>query len=73
VNADELAARVHAASRDFAAVAVDLADAATRLRAIAGGIRLAGPTADALADADRTVTGCGQLLRELRQGASDGA
>jgi hypothetical protein len=68
VNADELAARAHAASRDFAAVAVDLADAATRLRAIAGGIRLAGPTPDALADADRVLVGCNSLLCELRQG-----
>jgi hypothetical protein len=64
----ELATRAHAAPRDHANIADDLADAAIRLRAIAGGIRLAGPTPDALADVDRTVTGCGALLRELRQG-----
>ena len=71
MNPAELAARAHAAPRDFAAVAVDLAEAATRLRAIAGGIRLGGPTPDAIADADRTVTGCGALLRELRQGLAN--
>jgi hypothetical protein len=67
VNPAEITARAHAAPRDHASIAEDLAEAATRLRAIAGGIRLAGPTPDALADADRTVTGCGALLRELRQ------
>lgn len=53
--------------RDSAAIAADLAEAATRLRAIAGGIRLGGPTPGALADADGTVTGCGRLVAELRQ------
>lgn len=56
------------AQRDYATIAVDLAAAAGRLRALAGGIRLGGPTPEALADADRTVIGCGALLRELRQG-----
>lgn len=72
MNPAELADRAHAAPRDHTSIAEDLAEAATRLRAIAGGIRLAGPTPDALADADRTVTGCGALLRELRQEACDG-
>jgi hypothetical protein len=53
--------------RHFATIALDLAGAATRLRAIAGGIRLGGPTADAITQADCIVTGCGSLLRELRQ------
>lgn len=57
------------APRNTATVAVDLAAAATRLRAIAGGIRLGGPMPDALAEADRTIAGIGGLLRELRQGA----
>ena len=55
------------APRDTAAIATDLADAATRLRAIAGGIRLGGPTPDALAEADSLLTGCGRLIVELRQ------
>ncbi|HWG11128.1 MAG TPA: hypothetical protein VN693_06480 [Rhodanobacteraceae bacterium] len=67
MNPAELAARAHAVPRDYASIAVDLAEAATRLRAIAGGVRLGGPTPEALADADRIVTGCGSLLRELRQ------
>lgn len=53
--------------RHFASIALDLAAAATRLRAIAGGIRLGGPTTDAISQADSIVTGCGALLRELRQ------
>jgi len=56
-------------ARHYADTARDLADAAGRLRAIAGGIRLGGPTPETIADADRIVTGCGALLRELRQGA----
>lgn len=53
--------------RHFADIGRELADAATRLRAIAGGIRLSGPTPEAVTDADRTVTGCGRLIAELRQ------
>lgn len=62
-----LAPGIAPAPRDAAAIAADLADAATRLRAIAGGIRLAGPTPDALAEADSLLTGCGRLVVELRQ------
>ena len=58
---------VAAAPRHYADIARDLAEAATRLRAIAGGIRLGGPTPETIADADRTTTGCSALLRELRQ------
>ena len=54
-------------ARHYADTARDLADAAGRLRAIAGGIRLGGPTPETIADADRIVTGCSALLRELRQ------
>lgn len=61
--------RVASPPRHYADVARDLADAATRLRAIAGGVRLAGPTPEAVTDADRTVTGCGRLIAELRQAA----
>lgn len=55
------------APRNAADVVQELAEAATRLRSMAGGMRLAGPTPEAIADADRLVTGCGALLRELRQ------
>lgn len=59
--------RIAADPRHFATIALDLAGAATRLRAIAGGIRLGGPTTDAISEADSVVTGCVALLRELRQ------
>jgi hypothetical protein len=68
VNAAELAARAHAAPRDFAAVTVDLAEAATRLRGLAGALRLGGPSREALAEVDRVLVGCNSLLCELRQG-----
>lgn len=53
--------------RHYADIARDLAEAATRLRATAGGIRLGGPTPASIGDAGRIVTGCEALLRELRQ------
>jgi len=59
---------IAAAPRHYAEVAHDLAEAATQLRAMAGGIRLGGSTPAAIADADRIVTGCGRLIVELRQG-----
>jgi len=59
---------VAAAPRHYAEVAHDLAEAATQLRAMAGGIRLGGPNAETIAAADRIVTGCGRLIVELRQG-----
>jgi hypothetical protein len=71
VNPAELAARARTAPREHASVAQDLAEAATRLRAIAGGVRLAGATPDAITEADRLLTGCGALLRELRQGLAN--
>jgi len=59
---------VAAAPRHYAEVAHDLAEAATQLRAMAGGIRLGGPNVETIAAADRIVTGCGRLIVELRQG-----
>jgi len=73
MNPAELAARAHAAPRNFAAVAVDLAEAAARLRGLAGALRLAGPAPETIAEVDRVLVGCGSLVRELRQGACDGA
>lgn len=55
------------APRHYADIAHDLAEAATQLRAMAGGIRLGGPTPESIGDAGRIVTGCESLLRELRQ------
>ena len=55
------------APRNATDVAQELAEAATRLRAIAGAIRLGGRTPDAIADADRVVCGCGRLVIEPRQ------
>lgn len=57
--------------RHYADVARDLAEAATALRATAGGIRLGGPTPESVGDAGRIVTGCEALLRELRQGVQE--
>lgn len=71
MNPAELAARAQTTPREHASVAQDLAEAATRLRAIAGGIRLGGPTREAVTEADRVLTGCGTLLRELRQGLAN--
>jgi len=58
---------VAATPRHYAEVAHDLSAAATQLRAMAGGIRLGGPTPAAIADADRLATGIGRLIMELRQ------
>lgn len=55
------------APRHYADIARELAQAATRLRATAGGIRLGGPTPESIGEAGRIVAGCETLLRELRQ------
>jgi len=68
----ELAARACAQPRDVAAIAVDMTEAATRLHALGDALRLRGPASSVIAEADRIVTGCGVLLRELRRGFCDG-
>jgi hypothetical protein len=72
MNAAEFAARACAQPRDFAAIAVDMTEAAIRLRALGDALRRRGPASSVIAEADRTVTGCGVLLRELRRGSCDG-